>query len=205
MDEAIDNQQSEITQLKMQLLDLINHVAKQNNNLLLATKSGTLNIRTKYSNRYINNRVQFNYYDCDEIFREIISYIFDLRDVGSIADIVQQQNLRAYKCCFMAQSIVSVLKKNANTDEQDRLQESLDNLIGNRFDCLLKPFSIHQTNYPGRLIDQLQYINGDVPDDIKVSCKHLEKMIITGNTYSAEMLVEIISTRIGDLLNQLSL
>lgn len=191
--DAMIQQDKEIKQLREDLTDLINCVAKQNETMLFAFVGGTIKLVLKnYSSEYSVRRIDFTPMTFSSSYGTIFRIIFGDHSAESLRNTLLKNDAESYKALVTFTTIFRGLYGYASVTEGMRLQELFVDIVQDSFDQMYG--LVHGLiTCPDKLLSQLETVINVVPDDLKMLLGHIKIV-------PDQALKKIIITRIEQLL-----
>lgn len=202
---AIDYQNTEIKNLKAEILSLINYVAHQQQKMIFVFDNESIETMAYTGmSRYLSSRITISGLDYLHEHRKIIEAIFkidndDIFDdsLDSLQKTIASHDFTAYDTLKAFTMIVRSLWSAAIEDEKERLQQLFIAVCQDSFDCLYNLFrtNVDDIRDSNRLVSQLEAVIGIVPDD-------LQMLIDYASQDNSAAIKKILMTRISQLMSE---
>lgn len=202
---AIDYQNTEIQNLKAEILSLINYVAHQQQKMIFVFNDEAIEIMAYTGmSRYLSSRIIISGLDYSHEHCKIIEAIFkidndDIFDdsLDSLRKTIAGNNFVAYDTLKAFTMIVRSLRMAALDHEKERLTQLSAAVIQESFDCLYNLFASNADIIVdgNRLVNQLEAVIGIVPDDLPM-------LIDYASQDGSATIKKILMTRISQLMSE---
>lgn len=200
---AIDYQNTEIKNLKTEILALINYVAHQQQKMIFVFEDHAIEMMA-YTGlpRYLTSRITIADMDYSHDHCKIIEAIFkidndDIFDdsLDSLHKTIAGNNFTAFDTLKAFTMILHSLHAAALDHEKERLMQLMNVVIQDSFDCIYSLFKPTIDILSGeRLVVQLEAIIGIVPDDLPM-------LIDYASQDGSAAIKKILMTRISQLMS----